>query len=160
MAGLQCVYGMRARVHPLVQFKNDVHVFALKFDVEPGRTARLSHSTSDLVTGVWSRCSMGGGPPFPLGRAQHSAGNTPRRQIVESRPCDSFRVTRLQRPCRVTASSCSAECAAAAACRSRSTTCGCSICSIFSGNASPQRLMTCTTLAKYRPLAAVDARAC
>ena len=89
MAGLQCVYGMRARVHPLVQFKNDVHVFALKFDVEPGRTARLSHSTSDLVTGVWSRCSMGGGPPFPLGRAQHSAGNTPRRQVVESRTCDS-----------------------------------------------------------------------
>ena len=56
------------------QFKNDVHVFSLKFDVAPGHTARLTHNKSDLAAGVWSRCSVGGGPPYPLGRAQHVAG--------------------------------------------------------------------------------------
>ena len=58
------------------QFKNDVHVFSLKFDVSPGHTARLTHNKSDLTTGVWSRCAMGGGPPFPFGRAQHCAGDS------------------------------------------------------------------------------------
>ncbi len=58
----------------LTQFKNDVHVFSLKFNVAPGHTARLTPNKSDLTTGVWSRCCMGGGPPFPLGRAQHAAG--------------------------------------------------------------------------------------
>ena len=65
-----------ARAYPPHQFKNDVHVFSLKFDVVPGHESRLTHNKSDLATGVWSRCSMGGGPPLPLGRAQHSAGST------------------------------------------------------------------------------------
>jgi hypothetical protein len=63
-----------ARVDASPQFKNDVHVFSLKFDVAPGHTARLTHNKSDLAAGVWSRCSVGGGPPYPLGRAQHVAG--------------------------------------------------------------------------------------
>ncbi len=75
MAGLAPARA-RAVANARVQFKNDVHVFTLKFDVAPGHTSRLSYSKSDLMTGVWSRCAMGGGPPFPLGRAQHSAGNS------------------------------------------------------------------------------------